>query len=156
MIEFCNKKRMALAIVFLIGMSVVVLFIESSISVKHGLKDINKTAGNSSVECRASDQTLIKITDPCGPCSAAEQKALPPCRETGFRERVQCGFSNGSVKDIYRSCPKLDWLEEQHFYVFEAIAAISGLTGYGMVMLRQKRLDKKLLEKVHKQIASGV
>ena len=54
------------------------------------------------------------------------------------------------------SCPKLHWLEERKFWTFEAVCAMTALVSYGSVYLRQRKLDKQLLDKVHKQIAAGV
>lgn len=57
---------------------------------------------------------------------------------------------------IFCSCPKLSWLEERNFWVFESCAAAIGMAAYAMVQVRQKRLDKLLIDKVHAQIAAGV
>jgi hypothetical protein len=57
-------------------------------------------------------------------------------------------FSCKEVRDTAR--------EEQNFWIFEAVTLILGVISYGIVILRQKRLDKHFLEKINKQIASGV
>ena len=54
------------------------------------------------------------------------------------------------------SCPKISWMEEKNFMLFEVAAAVMGTLAYVNVMYRQKRLDTMLMEKVHRQIASGV
>ena len=54
------------------------------------------------------------------------------------------------------SCPKISWIEEYNFMIFELVTAAIGTVAYLNVAYRQKRLDTMLMEKVHRQIASGV
>ena len=47
-------------------------------------------------------------------------------------------------------------MEEKNFMLFELVTVIVGSVAYMNVAYRQKRLDTMLMEKVHRQIASGV
>lgn len=47
-------------------------------------------------------------------------------------------------------------VEEVDFWKFQLFTLLVGLSSYTVVYLRQKNLDKKLMEKIHKQIAAGV
>ena len=47
-------------------------------------------------------------------------------------------------------------IQSRNFNIFEVMAFLVGLVSYGVVFMRQKRLDRLLLDKVHKQIAAGV
>ena len=46
--------------------------------------------------------------------------------------------------------------DERRFWLFECLMALVGAASYVVVHVRQKRLDRLLMEKVHRQIASGV
>ena len=80
------------------------------------------------------------------------QKAQVLCATTGYIEILKCPNN----KEKWRSCPKITWVEEKNFWIFESCVALIGVASYSMVTLRQRRLDKLLLDKVHKQIAAGV
>jgi len=154
MIEFCTKKRMIAAIAFLGSISIIILVIENNWSIGHSgsVKEVNTSpAENQSTECSAE----VKVVEECAPCPAFELKSQPYCLQTGYREIVTCKH-DGSSKTIHRTCPKLTYLEERDFLLFEAIALCIGLGSYTVVHSRQKLLDKLLFDKVNKQIAAGV
>ena len=50
----------------------------------------------------------------------------------------------------------MSWIEERNFWIFEAVMGVLGLGACSIVHIRQQTLNRLLLEKVHKQIASGV
>ena len=50
----------------------------------------------------------------------------------------------------------MQWMEERSFWLFEASTALVGVASYVVVYVRQRRLDRLLTEKVHRQIAAGV
>ena len=54
------------------------------------------------------------------------------------------------------SCPKLTHIEERGFWTFECAMLVLGLLAFSVVHLRQTKLNKDLMERVHKQIAAGV
>ena len=56
---------------------------------------------------------------------------------------------------FFHSCNR-SWVEERHFWIFEIVTAVIGLLSYGVVFLREQRLDKLLMDKVNKQIAAGI
>lgn len=155
MIEFCTKKRMIAAIVFLIGISVMVLVIENHFPIGNGLKNsLSPHQENASELC--DDHGSIETVIECKPCTAFDQKRISFCKLTGYIEQVKCHSGSNKDKELYRSCPPYAWVEEQRFWIFEGCSAVVGLASYGVVFLRQRRLDRLLIEKVNRQIAAGV
>lgn len=151
MIEFCTKKRMGIAILFLIFVSVIVLVFENKMSMDHDLQDVPSSSENGSDECLKTG-TILKL---CRPCSKFDMSVIPICTVSGYVELIRCPTKDGE-KNISRSCPKHSWVDERNFWIFEFVTAIVGLGAYSIVHIRQRTLDRLLLEKVHKQIASGV
>ncbi|KAK0057425.1 protein JTB, partial [Biomphalaria pfeifferi] len=47
-------------------------------------------------------------------------------------------------------------VEESDFWKFELCTLLLGLSSYAVVYLRQRKLDKRLMEKINKQIAAGI
>uniref|UniRef100_X1ZC31 Jumping translocation breakpoint protein n=1 Tax=Capitella teleta TaxID=283909 RepID=X1ZC31_CAPTE len=155
MIEFCTKKRMILAVAFMLGVSVIVLLIENNLPL--ALKDITEAFGKGNTTNKQCwQETDHEIIGECAPCNSFDLEALEICKETGYKELIKCSYSNGTNKEVNRRCPKHSWVEQRSFYMFEALAFVVGCAAYSVVGIRQKRLEKMLLEKVHKQIAAGV
>lgn len=155
MIEFCTKKRMIAAIIFLIGISVMVLVIENHFPIGGELKNsLSRPQENASELC--DDHSNIETVMVCRPCNSFEQKMHSFCELTGYVEQVKCHSGSDKDKEIYRSCPQYAWVEEQRFWIFEGCSAVVGLASYGVVFLRRRRLDRLLIEKVNRQIAAGV
>lgn len=95
MIEFCTKKRMAIAIVILISVSIVTVVVESKWSTHHrinkeaGLKDTAQSE-NSSM-CANGHELVVEA---CLECNKLELKSEKPyCQATGYKSRIRC--SNG-------------------------------------------------------------
>ena len=61
-----------------------------------------------------------------------------------------------SGKEAYRACDKVIRIEEQKFWIFEFVWALSGALSASVVFLRQKQLDHKMYQKIQRQIAAGV
>merc|ERR1711893_367490 len=102
MIELCSKKKMLLAIAGLIFVSVIVLLIENNMPLGHEMKDSTRPPGNLSQDCW--DSPSAQVEEECQPCSKFEQRAHDFCAATGYRELVKCKFSDGTEKNVYRSC----------------------------------------------------
>lgn len=47
-------------------------------------------------------------------------------------------------------------MDEKNFWIFFAINAVVGLSAYVLVRKRQKTLDGILMEKINKQLSSGL
>lgn len=149
---------MAFAIVILVVVSVLVVILENGISAfsHHDLKDLTSAPPNDSAvssKCWLAEKSTVKSE--CVKCSDFDLQVKHSfCLETGHKQLVNCEKSG----DQYRSCevPRDTAAEEKHFWIFEATTFVVGLISYGIVILRQKRLDKHFLEKINKQIASGV
>ncbi|KAK2151280.1 hypothetical protein LSH36_368g01072 [Paralvinella palmiformis] len=157
MIEFCTKRRMIVAIAGLIVVSVVVLLVENHMSPSHSVLDLSSksSTGNATYHCWEVAKTVI-VTEECSPCTVFEQKTNIACKDTGYTERVKCILKDDTESSLPRSCPKITWVEEKHFWLFEVLMALLGFGSYSIVHSRQRRLDRLLLEKVNRQIATGV
>ena len=86
-----------------------------------------------------------------------------------YKEKVRCD----SGTEAYRSCDKINRLEERKFWIFELVCALTGGVRYrlqivknllnnffffsaSIVFLRQKQLDHKMYQRLQRQIAAGV
>lgn len=90
------------------------------------------------------------VTEECAPCSNFQAKASPECGPTGYVQKITCSSSKRSE---FRSCRSA--LMEQHlFWKFEGAVVSVALVFACLVIIRQRQLDRKALEKVRKQIES--
>ncbi|TRZ09016.1 hypothetical protein HGM15179_018072 [Zosterops borbonicus] len=82
--------------------------------------------------------------------SFRKAKTIPACGPTGFIERINCASSQ---RDEYKSCRSAA-LESQRFWRFVGSALAVAAAAAALVVLRQRVLDRRALEKVRKQIES--
>jgi len=147
---------MVAAIVILTIVSTIVLVLENRLPIGHEMKSITNDSpesDNASKLCEDSSVTMIRA---CHICNDLEQKSLIACKATNYVEKLKCQSSQGNDEEFSRSCQKLSRTEERRFWAFECTTAAVGMASYGVVYLRQKRLERLLIEKVHRQIAAGV
>ncbi|XP_063277130.1 protein JTB isoform X2 [Prinia subflava] len=85
-----------------------------------------------------------------GPSAPRWQKTIPACGPTGFIEKINCASSR---RDEYKSCRSAA-LEAQRFWRFVGSALGVAAAAAALVVLRQRVLDRRALEKVRKQIES--
>uniref|UniRef100_A0A8C5NV38 Protein JTB n=1 Tax=Jaculus jaculus TaxID=51337 RepID=A0A8C5NV38_JACJA len=77
-------------------------------------------------------------------------KTTSECRLTGYVEKITC---SSSKRNEFKSCRSA--LMEQHlFWKFEGAMVGVALIFACLVIVRQRQLDRKALEKVRKQIES--
>ncbi|XP_066218521.1 protein JTB [Saccopteryx leptura] len=90
------------------------------------------------------------VAEECTPCSNFQAKTILECSSTGFVEKITCHLSK---RIEFKSCR---WaLMEQHlFWKFEGAVVGMALVFACLVIVRQRQLDRKALEKVRKQIES--
>lgn len=146
MIEVCSLKRIIFLTVFLIGACLMILTLESILS-DH---DSDRNGSNSSEGCWEREEYVVK--QKCVPCTEFERasKHLPICIQSKYKELVQCKNSG----DAYRRCDNEK--EGQHFWIFEGSMLAVGLVSSLSVVLRQKHLDRKMMERIQQQVAAGV
>ncbi|XP_003475608.1 protein JTB [Cavia porcellus] len=90
------------------------------------------------------------VAEECAPCSTFQAKTIPECGSTGYIEKITC---SASKKNEFKSCRSA--LMEQHlFWKFEGAVIVVALIFACLVIIRQRQLDRKALEKVRKQIES--
>ncbi|XP_007525433.1 protein JTB [Erinaceus europaeus] len=90
------------------------------------------------------------VAEECSPCSSFQTKTTPECGSTGYVEKITC---SSSKKNEFKSCRSA--LMEQHlFWKFEGVVVGVALVFACLVIIRQRQLDRKALEKVRKQIES--
>lgn len=53
-------------------------------------------------------------------------------------------------------CSVSQWKEERNFWIFEGVTFAIGVLSYGLVVIRQHRLDRMLREKIDRQIAADI
>jgi len=69
--------------------------------------------------------------------------------ETGYKQQIQC---DGDQSEHQIWCDMSPAVEERNFWTFQAMTFTIGLISYAIVYLRQQKLDKELMDKIHKQI----
>lgn len=90
------------------------------------------------------------VAEECAPCSTFRAKTTPECGSTGYVEKITC---SSSKRNEFKSCRSA--LMEQHlFWKFEGVIVGVALVFACLVIIRQRQLDRKALEKVRKQIES--
>ncbi|XP_053448483.1 protein JTB [Nycticebus coucang] len=90
------------------------------------------------------------VAEECAPCSNFRTKTTPECGSTGYVEKITC---SSSKRNEFKSCRSA--LMEQHlFWKFEGAIVGVALVFACLVIIRQRQLDRKALEKVRKQIES--
>ncbi|KAI5164769.1 protein JTB [Manis pentadactyla] len=90
------------------------------------------------------------VAEECAPCSSFQTKTTPECGSTGYVEKITC---SSSKRNEFKSCRST--LMEQHlFWKFEGAVVGVALVFACLVIVRQRQLDRKALEKVRKQIES--
>nr|XP_018915783.1 PREDICTED: protein JTB-like [Bemisia tabaci] len=156
MIESCSPKCMLLSIIFLGGITLLVLIIESnwaSANNRPGLELLERNISNPAEACPQNEQYIV--VQPCHPCTDFEikSKSVQICAKTHYKEGIKCLKSNHV---IYQSCTKVAWLEEKRFWVFEFLMGTSSLLSTCIVILRQRILDHRLMRKVQRQLANSV
>lgn len=90
------------------------------------------------------------VTEECTPCSNFQIKTTPECGSTGYVEKITC---SSSKRNEFKSC-RSALLEQHLFWKFEGIVVGVALVFACLVIIRQRQLDRKALEKVRKQIES--
>ncbi|XP_074079545.1 LOW QUALITY PROTEIN: protein JTB [Macrotis lagotis] len=90
------------------------------------------------------------VAEECAPCTTFQAKTTPECGTTGFVEKISCSLSK---RDEFKSC-RSAMMERHLFWKFEgAVVGVAAVFAC-LVILRQRSLDRKALEKVRKQIES--
>ncbi|KAH8040625.1 hypothetical protein HPB51_011940 [Rhipicephalus microplus] len=171
MIEVCSLKRIIFLTVFLIGTvpgimcfprEIAVVFIarcvasyfESSdsaclmiLTLESILSDhdSDRNGSNSSEGCWEKEEYVVKQK-----CTALhrirEGKQAPPnmhpvqVQRTSHLQELRCDNEK----------------EGQHFWIFEGSMLVTGLLSSLSVVLRQKHLDRKMIERIQQQVAAGV
>ncbi|KAH9489684.1 hypothetical protein Btru_056315 [Bulinus truncatus] len=106
----------------------------------------------SKVKKAASCPVFTTLTR-CQRCTKDELRTeVDYCMSTGYKEFIHC--EDGKEEKIW--CDISPAVEESDFWKFQLCTLLLGLSSYTVVYLRQKKLDKKLMEKINKQIAAGV
>lgn len=100
--------------------------------------------------CWLNEQFVV--TKACSKCSQFEIKSqhLSACASTGFKEEVKCSDSGLA----FRPCDvnSTVWT----FWKFELWMILLSLVSYAFTHYRENILQSRMLDKINKQIASGV
>lgn len=101
--------------------------------------------------CWLNENHLVK--EPCSPCSDFETAGHlqnSACQNTGYKELVRCEFSG----EVFRSCIVLN--DSRSFWSFQFSTMLIGFVGYCLIQWRNRQLDRKMLERLRRQLQSGV
>uniref|UniRef100_A0A1Q3FDK4 Protein JTB n=1 Tax=Culex tarsalis TaxID=7177 RepID=A0A1Q3FDK4_CULTA len=150
MIENLSKKRMVFGISCLILLTIVVLIIESK-WMKAGTRRQQEFVieNNSTSYCWRESYEVIKD---CHPCTAFEiaSKSQGVCVHTHNKEVLKC--LSGEI--VTRSCDRVAWLDEKHFWSFQISLTIVGCLATAVSFLRQKSLNRRAMLKIQNQLGT--
>jgi len=155
---------MVATIIFLGMVTIISVVIETKYEPEN--KHIGKSkpdAGNtgaSDTENHTIEPTTCPLIDnstlehyKCKKCTALQlESGLAACEKTGFIAQVKCT----DTQVITVSCEEPAHEKQRSFWVHEGVWFGIGVISYLYVHFRRSSLDQKVLDKVNKQIASGV
>ncbi|KAG3281642.1 protein JTB isoform X1 [Ictidomys tridecemlineatus] len=112
------------------------------------VREEKQSVSTSTLPCWLGEEFVV--AEECTPCSSFQAKTIPECGSTGYVEKITC---SSSKRNEFKSCRSA--LMEQHlFWKFEGAVVGVALVFACLVIIRQRQLDRKALEKVRKQIES--
>lgn len=79
-------------------------------------------------------------------------QSIGVCIHTHFKEVIKC--SSGEM--VTRSCDRAAYLDEQAFWKFEGFMFISTVVSTVCVIARKRVLNKRMLQRVQRQLANSV
>ncbi len=150
MFDFITRRRLTFCLAAFLFVTISVLFIANLHS-----KVIPSYGTSSSLNISTVNNTCylnepINEVTSCEKCTAYERRSkVAGCLPTGYRQTVLCTKSNIKTS---RSCPMPAHIQKQHFWLFEGLIFIIGLIAIANVHLRQRTLDKQMVEKIKRQI----
>lgn len=97
------------------------------------------------------DKEKYNLVEPCQRCDSLLKSSLIACKNTGYREVINC--ENHGI--ISRSCPVPVHILKKHYWAFEFTSLFVCLV-FTIIAKRRKRfLDNLATEKVRRQILSA-
>lgn len=152
---------MLIGILILGGLTLLDLIIENNWTSKskHFASSLEKVShpANYSVEkelCYLTEYAVV--VGKCEPCTDFEivSGISKVCNKTHrYKLAVKCVQSNIIV---FKSCEKVEWLEDRKFWAFEIFMFVIGVVASGCVVYRQKVLDATMMRRVQNQLSNCV
>ncbi|GFO49787.1 protein jtb-like [Plakobranchus ocellatus] len=151
MFEFFTKKRVLALSGLIFFICFVYLILQSHFAYT---RQLLKQEGEIREKAKkAASCESYTVVERCKRCPKKELRDLVKvCMETGYKQKIKC--SDG--KEEWNWCEISPAVEESDFWKFQLIMVLIGASSYAIVYLRQQKLDKILMDKIHKQIAAGV
>ncbi|BFZ02155.1 hypothetical protein BsWGS_05195 [Bradybaena similaris] len=181
MIEVFTKRRILAFLGFVVLVTGAGLLLNSHWEYNKQLakqEEVIKNKARKSASCE-----MFSVISRCERCSKQESRDdVGVCSETGYKQRIKCDsgkeefiwvnsqrrikvhnemFMGSTSREGLKFSP-VSWcdispaVEESDFWKFQLCTLLLGLSSYAVVYLRQKKLDKRLMEKINKQIAAGI
>ena len=160
--ERIRSRRMSTVVLALVIASIVIILWEeyitdltdqprpstSTLTIKPSKSSNSSIPDPSSFKCWLTES--FKVIDPCSKCSRSQilNDVTGVCKTTGFSEGIKCQQS-GSVS---RPCN----IPSEHFWTFEIFMIIIAVSGFYFCNYRENLIEKMMMDKINKQIASGV
>lgn len=95
----------------------------------------------------------VEILELCRKCTPFERRWQPTvCSPGGYKELVLCSTSKTQT---FRSCPIPANIQKHQFWMFEFVIFLMALASIAGVHYRQKMLDKRMVEKIKRQIGES-
>ncbi|KAF2347845.1 Jumping translocation breakpoint [Trinorchestia longiramus] len=155
MIESCSRKKMIIAILCLIGLSVVVFVVENFLAPSpEGHRLAHDEPLNASLPENCWTREEFEELEECQPCTGLELSSKSPlaCVAARYRQKIKCK----TVGVIFRRCDRAVWLEQRHFLLFELSCVLVAIVGYSYTTHRNSYLHDKVLARISQQLSAGV
>ncbi|XP_044745586.1 protein JTB-like isoform X2 [Coccinella septempunctata] len=152
MIESCPKRRMFLGITVLGFLTILVLIIESQWTEARDISRKRTFVIEQNSTCWQHE--TYEIIKDCEPCTESEinSRNLRVCMKTHYKELLKC--SSGEV--VLRSCDSAAYYDERAFWTFELFMFMLSTISFLCFISRQKVLNKRMMQRVQRQLANSV
>jgi len=96
----------------------------------------------------------VTVVQPCRLCSDFERASsvIPECANSFYVEEIRCEKSGKA----YRSCDQAERRAQRRFWLFELLTVLVALFSGSLVVVRQRQLERSVLRKIQRQLASEV
>ncbi|XP_037951603.1 protein JTB [Teleopsis dalmanni] len=149
MLESCQKQHMLLGLGLLVGVTIVVLIIESRLATdtgRHG-RTQQFLIENNSTCWKREEYTVIQECHPCTDFDIVS-RSLGVCIHTHYKEVLRCK----SGETVTKSCDRVALIDQRNFIKFEIICFIVGFLSYTVSYARDRVLSRRTNQKIERQL----
>ncbi|XP_055912000.1 protein JTB [Eupeodes corollae] len=147
MLEGYPRNRMFMVLGILVACTIIIIIIESNISVREENFQPQVVIENNSTCWLREDYEVI---EECHPCTEFEvvSKSLGVCINTHYKELLRC--KSGEI--VTRSCDHVAAIERRNLIIFTVVCGAIGFIFYLLVCWRERVLYRRVQMKIERQL----